>query len=264
MFENMEPSHVKFIFFIILFACMSVLETSNLRRVWTHNRSLRIQFHILLSLINSILINITIRIPLVIILVYVHEFEFGLSNKLGINGLIEVFITIILLDFIEYWWHRFNHNWSFLWRFHKVHHMDTFIDTTTALRFHIGELFLSNIFKIIFIIAWGPSPWSFFISEILITSFSQFHHSNIKISESLEKKLRRYIMTPFLHWGHHSFKDNSRNKNFSTTIIIWDKFFGSYHEPNHKDIEKIGIPEDDGKNIFTLDHVFNSPFNSNK
>ena len=52
-------------------------------------------------------------------------------------------LDILLLDLWIYWWHRANHEWPFLWRFHEVHHRDRHLDATTALRFHFGEVALS-------------------------------------------------------------------------------------------------------------------------
>ena len=52
-------------------------------------------------------------------------------------------LDILLLEFWIYWWHRANHEWRFLWRFHEVHHRDRHLDATTALRFHFGEVALS-------------------------------------------------------------------------------------------------------------------------
>ena len=50
-------------------------------------------------------------------------------------------LDLLLLDGFLYVWHRMNHRLPFLWRFHEVHHLDEFLDSTTALRFHFGEVF---------------------------------------------------------------------------------------------------------------------------
>jgi sterol desaturase/sphingolipid hydroxylase (fatty acid hydroxylase superfamily) len=52
-------------------------------------------------------------------------------------------LDLLLLDFLIYWWHRANHQWHFLWRFHLVHHLDRTLDSTSALRFHFGEVLIS-------------------------------------------------------------------------------------------------------------------------
>ena len=50
-----------------------------------------------------------------------------------------VFISLVVLDALDYWWHRWNHRVPLL-GIHKAHHADNEIDVSTALRFHPGEL----------------------------------------------------------------------------------------------------------------------------
>ena len=73
-------------------------------------------------------------------------------RPLNIDPIVTIIINIIVLDFLTYWWHRANHKLPLLWRFHKIHHLDEFLDVTTALRFHFGEVLLSTFFRAIIII----------------------------------------------------------------------------------------------------------------
>ena len=54
-------------------------------------------------------------------------------------------LDLLVLDFWLYWWHRANHVVPLLWRFHEVHHLDRFLDTTSAVRFHFGEVIVSAL-----------------------------------------------------------------------------------------------------------------------
>jgi hypothetical protein len=58
----------------------------------------------------------------------------------GWQGLV---VDVVVLDFLIYWWHLANHRVALFWRFHEVHHLDRTLDTTTAVRFHFGEVALS-------------------------------------------------------------------------------------------------------------------------
>ena len=81
-------------------------------------------------------------------------------RPLHIDPIVTIIINIIL-DFLIYWWHGTNHELTLLWRFHKIHHLDEFLDLTTALRFHFGEVLLSTFFRAIIIICLlytSPSP----------------------------------------------------------------------------------------------------------
>ena len=50
-----------------------------------------------------------------------------------------IIFDLILLDLWIYWWHRSVHTIPVLWRFHEVHHLDSHLDTTSAVRVHLGE-----------------------------------------------------------------------------------------------------------------------------
>ena len=62
----------------------------------------------------------------------------GLLNQLQLNPLVNITVSVILLDLVYYGTHRLNHRVSVLWRFHRAHHSDLDVDVTTGLRFHLG------------------------------------------------------------------------------------------------------------------------------
>ena len=58
-------------------------------------------------------------------------------------------LGLVLMDLTFYWWHRANHRFFLLWRFHGVHHLDPDLDVTTATRFHFGEILYSTGFRVL-------------------------------------------------------------------------------------------------------------------
>ncbi len=136
-------------------------------------------------------------------------------------------LDILLLDFMIYWWHRFNHEVKFLWRFHKVHHLDEFLDVSTAVRFHFGEVVFSSCARAIFIIATDISFTAVIIAETLLLLSSIFQHSNLRLSDRLEKYLNWVIVTPAWHWLHHHQKRADTDSNYGNILTCWDRFFGS-------------------------------------
>jgi len=67
----------------------------------------------------------------------------------GLSGL-------LLLDFIGAWLvHWLEHQVKWMWKFHLIHHSDTWVDTTTANRHHPGE----SIFRALFQRYAGPAVW---------------------------------------------------------------------------------------------------------
>src|SRR5262245_20495704 len=60
----------------------------------------------------------------------------GLLVPLELPMLALVTISIVVLDVSTYFAHRTMHGPWFLWRFHRVHHSDPFLDVTTTFRQH--------------------------------------------------------------------------------------------------------------------------------
>ncbi|MGH6719623.1 MAG: sterol desaturase family protein, partial [Alphaproteobacteria bacterium] len=131
------------------------------------------------------------------------------------------------LDLLIYWWHRANHEVPFLWRFHAVHHLDRFLDTTTALRFHFGEVALSALFRAGIVVLLGYSLDSVLIFEAVLLIAALFHHSDLRLPPRLEGEISRVIITPALHWVHHHARRADTDSTYGTVFSFWDPLFGT-------------------------------------
>lgn len=136
-------------------------------------------------------------------------------------------LDIVVLDALIYWWHRANHVVPFLWRFHEVHHLDRFLDTTTALRFHFGEVALSALARAGIIIVLAIPFTSVVVFETLILIGTIFHHSNLALPPRLERALSRVVITPSIHWVHHHAIRRDTDSNYGTLFSFWDPLFGT-------------------------------------
>ena len=168
---------------------------------------------------------------------WLNHKHFGLLQLVNFSFSIAIVIGVLLIDIFMYWWHRINHEWSFLWYFHKFHHVDTKLNSTTALRFHTGELLLSYVTKIIAFSLLGISLTAVLVHSVLLFPIIVFHHSNLKISERWDLFFRRFIVTPRMHRIHHSVIKSETNSNYSSVLPYWDKLFRSYVKQPAKEIE---------------------------
>lgn len=134
---------------------------------------------------------------------------------------------ILVLDLWIYWWHRANHGLPFLWRFHEVHHLDEFLDVSSAVRFHAGEVLMSACVRAVVIVALDIPLVSVLVFETLVLSAAIFQHSNLKIPARLERALSWVIVTPSIHWLHHHAVRADTDSNFATIFSVWDRLFGS-------------------------------------
>lgn len=157
------------------------------------------------------------------------------------GGVPALLLDLLILDFVIYWWHRANHQFGFLWRFHQVHHLDRHLDTTSGLRFHFGEVLLSAGFRVAVIAALNMPISSVVAFETLLLLASLFHHSNIRLPAPAEAVVQRLIITPSIHRVHHHATDADTRSNMGTVLSLWDRLFGTKSRtPDSKDL-KIGL-----------------------
>jgi sterol desaturase/sphingolipid hydroxylase (fatty acid hydroxylase superfamily) len=136
-------------------------------------------------------------------------------------------VDVVLLDLWIYWWHRANHEVGFLWRFHGVHHFDEFLDSTSALRFHFGEVFLSALVRTPVILLFGMPLESVLVFEAAIMAGAIFHHSDARLPARLEAALARVVITPSIHWVHHHKVRADTDSNYGTIFSFGDPMFRS-------------------------------------
>jgi sterol desaturase/sphingolipid hydroxylase (fatty acid hydroxylase superfamily) len=143
-------------------------------------------------------------------------------------------LDLLLLDLLIYWWHRLNHVVPLLWRFHAVHHRDRFLDSSSALRFHFGEVALSALARAAVILALGFPLASVLVFETLVLLAAIFHHSNLRLPAGLERALSWLVVTPSIHWVHHHRVRRDTDANYATVLSLWDRLFGS-QSPTRRD-----------------------------
>ena len=156
------------------------------------------------------------------------EQKFGLLPLLGLPEIPAIILAYLLLEMTVYLQHLIFHASPVLWRLHKVHHSDPDLDVTSGLRFHPIEIFLSLFIKSVMVLAFGAPPLAVLLFEVLLNAGSLFNHSNINIPEPVDRLLRLLIVTPDMHRIHHSTVIAETNSNFSFTLSLWDRIFGTY------------------------------------
>ncbi len=224
--------------FLIFFTLERVLpQMDNSNRSKKHDGT-----NIKLGIINTVLGRLIAVFTVYTAASFAERNTIGLFNMVQWNKNTVLISEILILDLINYTWHRLLHNINFLRRFHNVHHTDRFLNSTSALRFHIIEIFFGNLFKLIPLVILGMSVEAVLLYEVILNSNVYFHHSNIRIPIKLDLLLSKVIVTPYLHRIHHSIKYKESNSNYSSFLIIWDKIFGSFIKQGEISTPKYGIP----------------------
>lgn len=192
-----------------------------------------------------------------------HNRGWGLFNVITIDNWLAIGISFLALDFAIWVQHLALHRFAFLWRLHSVHHSDTVMDVTTALRFHPFEILASLGYKVILTMTLGAPPEAVFGFEIMLGAGALFTHANIAVPAWLEQRLRFVFVTPALHLIHHSPNPIETNSNFGFSFSIWDRLFGTYQSARLEPDDYIGLKTWRAPNDQTLGALFLTPFRLN-
>ena len=167
-------------------------------------------------------------------------------------GTVALLADVILLDVWTYFIHRAYHEISVMRRFHRVHHLDERLDTTSAVRFHPGEVAISAILRMIPIILLAIPFAHVVIFETALLAATLFHHSNVRLPAHLEGALSRVLVTPSIHWVHHHATAADTNSNYAAIFSVWDRLFGTRSDTKRSPEMKIGLENVADKSLIGL------------
>ncbi len=178
----------------------------------------------------TILVNFCLAFILLFATQLTHENNFGILNWIPEIPLwLFAIIGLLLLDLISaYLVHWIQHRVKWLWRFHLIHHSDTWVDTTSANRHHPGESVIRFVFTTIGVILVGSPMWLVFLYQTLSVVATQFNHANIKFPKKLDAFLSYIIVSPNMHKIHHHYVLPYTDSNYGNIFSIWDRLFGTY------------------------------------
>jgi len=189
--------------------------------------------------------------------VAVDEFQIlpssiAVINLSTLSPLVQLLLFFVVLDFVQWVTHILMHRFSFLWKFHKVHHSVKEMGFAAHLRYHWMENIAYKPLKVIaLMLIGGFQPEQAFIVHFMTISIGHLNHSNIKIDYGPFK----YIFNnPIMHLYHHA-KGLPANfnvgVNFAISLSIWDYIFKTNYVP---------IPDKDIVLGYENDHQMPSSF----
>jgi len=186
-----------------------------------------------IAIFNAVIINILL-IPVIVLSA---NTPWGLFNQINISLTTEIILTILLIDALTYVLHVIYHRVPFFWNFHRMHHSDNAMDVTSGSRFHIGEHVISLLTRSVLYATFAMKLEIILIYETIFIISVFFHHSNITISEPVDKIFRIFFTSPNMHKVHHSNIREEADSNYTSFFSFWDRLFGTYKIiKNPKDI----------------------------
>ena len=183
----------------------------------------------------------------------VNEVQFGVIHFIELPLIIEVIISLLILDLVgAYLVHFVEHKVPWMWKFHVIHHSDKNVDVTTGLRHHPGETVFRILFTILGVYFSGASIGIVMLYQSLSVLFAHLTHANISLPQNLDKIISYLFVTPNMHKVHHHYKQPLTDSNYGNIFSIWDRIFGTYMQLDKSKI-KYGVDTD-------LDEKLNSEF----
>jgi len=214
--------------FLAVLTIMLLWEACRPRRPLARPRQERWRTNLGLTLLNTVLVRITVGGVAYTAAVFAADQRVGLLHWHPLPAWAAAAVTLLVLDFAIYVQHVLFHALPVLWRLHRMHHADLDVDATTGLRFHPLEILLSLGYKAAVVVLLGAVPWAVVAFEVLLNAASVFTHGNVALPERLDRWLRWIMVTPDMHRVHHSTRVVETNANFGFAVSWWDRLCGTY------------------------------------
>ncbi|QWE15617.1 sterol desaturase family protein [Polynucleobacter sp. AP-Sving-400A-A2] len=168
-----------------------------------------------------------------------HDFRFGRLNveswwpPVTSIPLVSFCIYFILLDFVEYLYHRSSHVFNWWWKLHALHHSQTVMTAWSDDRNHIVDDIMHAFVFSFFALLFGVSPAQFIVLVVLSQLIQSWQHANLKIDLGPFKYV---LISPMYHRLHHAvgYGHEAKGKpgvlggcNFGVLFPWWDMVFNT-------------------------------------
>jgi len=170
---------------------------------------------------------------------------------------LQLLVFFVILDFVQWFTHVLLHRYSFLWKFHKVHHSVKEMGFAAHLRYHWMENILYKPLKTFGVmILGGFEPEQAYIVHFITIAIGHLNHANVKITWGVFKYL---FNNPVMHLYHHAYilPEGRNGMNYGISLSLWDYIFGTHYIPEDSGTIEIGFKGDDqfptdfiGQNIY--------------
>jgi sterol desaturase/sphingolipid hydroxylase (fatty acid hydroxylase superfamily) len=175
---------------------------------------------------------------------YEHKlFEISAASPLAWVAL------FFLDDFAYYWFHRASHECRFWWAAHVNHHSSQHYNLSTAIRQPWTGVLVGTWAP------WFPLALLGFPPEMIFTmsGFSLLYQFWLH-TEAIRRMPRWYeylFNTPSHHRVHHASNPGYVDRNYSGTLMVWDRLFGTFAAERDEEPCRYGLI----KNIDTFNPI---------
>jgi len=138
--------------------------------------------------------------------------------------LLALAIYIVVLDFGEYWRHRFQHTFQWWWALHSIHHAQTAMTFWTDDRNHVLDDIIAAAWVAGIAVLIGVPPGQFPIILMVLRLAESLSHANARIDFGPVGE--RLVVSPRFHRLHHGVLSvGQQGRNYAVLLPVWDWLF---------------------------------------
>lgn len=153
----------------------------------------------------------------------------GLLSLAGFSLAAQLVIGVVLADFAYgYAAHRTMHASRVLWRFHRVHHSDPFVDVTTSYRTHPVEHAWRHLWLFGAVWLLGIPAAAVVSYRVLSAVNGILEHANVRVRPALDALVSLVWVTPNMHKVHHSRDVAETDSNYGNLFALHDRLLGTF------------------------------------
>ena len=185
----------------------------------------------------------------------------SLMNRLGMPTVAQIVIGALIIDFsTSYLAHRLMHHSPALWRFHRIHHSDDFVDATTTFRTHPVETIWRFLFAIVPVWIFGIPASAVVIQRLLQATNGVLQHANVRLWRPVDRVLSLIWVTPDVHKMHHSCEVTETNSNYGNVLSVYDRVLGTFTSTEHVGSVTYGLKDVDPERTGSFSGLLSLPF----
>jgi sterol desaturase/sphingolipid hydroxylase (fatty acid hydroxylase superfamily) len=195
--------------------------------------------------------------------VYVPLGSPALMAAAGLPAAAQLVFGVVALDFAYgYVAHWAMHASPALWKYHRVHHSDPFVDVTTSYRTHPVENAWRHLWLFVTVWALGVPAAAVVSFRVLSAVNGILEHANIRMRPALDAALARLWVTPNMHKVHHSRDQVETDTNYGNLFTLPDRLFGTFSPTERASSVEYGLDGVDAAEIRSVGALLAMPWRS--
>ena len=140
--------------------------------------------------------------------------------------LLALVLYVVILDFGEYWRHRFQHMFGWWYALHSVHHAQRQMTFWTDDRNHLLDDVIAAVWFGAVALMIGVPPAQFVLIVMFRQLLESLSHANVRLDYG--RVGERVLVSPRFHRIHHGeLSAGEHGRNYAVLLPVWDWMFGT-------------------------------------